>query len=114
MNKKMLRLLLALSVVLALAGPGHAKPTVKFEVLRVSEHSLLVTFEWRVSILSEKAWDGCDLRISFQDSKGQEIFFVKEILKLKAGHNEFSGADICSRDIWKRTVKYMTTLDCQF
>lgn len=113
MNKS-LGLFLALTALFLVSGVAEAKPTVKCEVLKVSEHKLLVTFEWRVSILSDKAWDGCDLRISFQDSKGQEIFFVKEILKLKAGHNEFSGADICNRDVWKRAVKYVTILDCQF
>jgi hypothetical protein len=105
---------LVLSVLFILSTQLDAKPTVKSDVFKVSEHQLLVTFEWRVSIFSDKAWDGCDLRISFQDSKSQEIFFVKEILKLKVGQNEFSGTDICSRDVWKRAVKYVTTLDCQF
>jgi hypothetical protein len=107
-------LLPALCALILIATLTEAKPTVKFNVTSVSEHQTLVTFEWRVSIFSDKTWDGCDLRISFQDSKGQEIFFVKEILKLKTGHNEFSGMDICSRDIWKRTVKRVATLDCQF
>lgn len=96
------------------SGGAEAKPTVKCEVIKVSEHQLLVTFEWRVSIFSDKAWDGCDLRISFQDAKGQEIYFVKEVLKLKVGPNGFSGTDICDRDVWKKVVKYVTTLDCQF
>jgi len=109
-----LGLLLALSVLLVVSSWVDAKPTVKCDVFKVSEHPLLVTFEWRVSIFSDKAWDGCDLRISFQDSKGQEIYFVKEILKLKIGQNEFSGTDICNRDVWKRAVKYVTSLDCQF
>jgi hypothetical protein len=91
-----------------------AKPIVKCDVKEVAKHELLVTLEWRVSIFSDKAWDGCDLRISFQDNKGQEIFFIKEILKLKTGQNEFSGTEICRRDDWKRSVKYVTTLDCQF
>ena len=103
--------LCALVLMSSLAG---AKPTVKSDVIKVTEHPLLVTFQWRVSIFSDKTWDGCDLRISFQDNKGQEIFFVKEILKLKTGQNEFSGTDICNRDIWKRTVKRVATLDCQF
>jgi len=97
-----------------ISGGAEAKPTVKCEVMKVSEHQLLVTFEWRVSIFSDKAWDGCDLRISFQDPGGQEIYYVKEILKLKVGPNEFSGTDICERDVWKKVVKYVTTLDCQF
>jgi hypothetical protein len=113
MNKK-LRLLLALSALFLISNLADAKPTVKCDVSKVSEHQLLVTFEWRVAIFSDKAWDGCDLRISFQDNKGQEVYFVKEILKLKVGQNEFSGSDICSRDVWKRVAKYLTTLDCQF
>jgi hypothetical protein len=105
---------LALCALFLISSLADAKPTVKCDVIKDSEHQLLVTFEWRVSIFSDKAWDGCDLRISFQDSKGQEIFFVKEILKLKIGQNDFSGTDLCSRDVWKRTIKYMTTLDCQY
>jgi hypothetical protein len=108
------RVLCALFLLLLISVGADAKPTVKCDVFKVSEHQLLVTFEWRVSIFSDKAWDGCDLRISFQDNKGQEIYFVKEILRLKVGQNEFSGTDICNRDVWKRAVKYVTTLDCQF
>jgi len=112
--KRKFGLLLALLILFVLSSWVDAKPTVKFDVVKVSEHQMLVTFEWRVSIFADKAWDGCDLRISFQDSKGQEIHFVKEILKLKVGQNEFSGTDICSRDVWTRAVKYLTSLDCQF
>jgi hypothetical protein len=112
--KRIFAVFLALSFLLTLFIGAHAKPTVKFEVIPVSEHPSLVTFEWRVSIFSDKTWDGCEFRISFQDSKGKEIFFVKEILKLKTGQNEFSGTDICSRDVWKRTIKRVATLDCQF
>ncbi len=108
------RVLCALFFLLLISAGVDAKPTVKCDVSKVSEHQLLVTFEWRVSIFSDKAWDGCDLRISFQDNKGQEVYFVKEILKLKVGQNEFSGTDICNRDVWKRVVKYVTSLDCQF
>jgi hypothetical protein len=113
MNAKS-RLFLALCALFLISSVAHAKPSVKCDVVKVSEHPLLVTFEWRVSIFSDKVWDGCDLRISFQDNKAQEIFFVKEILKLKTGQNEFSGTDICSRDVWQRAIKYVTTLDCQF
>ncbi len=112
--KRKFGLLLILCALIFVASLTEAKPTVKFEVTQVTEHQMLVTFEWRVSILSDKTWDGCDFRISFQDSKGEEIFFVKEILRLKTGHNEFSGTDICSRDVWKRTVKRVASLDCQF
>ena len=113
MNKKV-SLLLALSARFLISSLGDAKPTVKCDVFKVSEHQLLVTFEWRVSIFSDKAWDGCDLRISFRDDKDREVHLVKEVLKLKLGQNEFSGEDICNRDVWKRVAKYMTTLDCQF
>jgi hypothetical protein len=113
MNKT-LGLFLALSALFLFSSVAEAKPIVKCSVKEVSKHQLLVTLEWHVSIFSDKTWDGCDLRISFQDNKGQEIYFVKEILKLKAGNNEFSGTDICSRDVWKRVLKYVTTLDCQF
>jgi len=113
MNKKF-SLLLVLSALFLIATMTDAKPTVKCDVFKVSEHQILVTFGWRVSIFSDKAWDGCDLRISFQDDKAREVYFVKEILKLKVGQNEFSGTDICNRDVWKRAVKYVTTLDCQF
>ena len=113
MNKKF-NLLLVLSALFLISSFAHAKPTVKCDVFKVSEHQLLVTFGWRVSVFSDKAWDGCDLRISFQNNKGQEVYFVKEILKLKVGQNEFSGTDICNREVWKQAVKFVTTLDCQF
>lgn len=112
--KRKFGLLLAIAVFFVVSSWVDAKPTVKCDVFKVSEHQLLVTFGWRVSIFSEKARDGCDFRISFQDNKGQEILYVKEILKLKTGQNEFSGSDICSLEIWKRAAKYVTTLDCQF
>ena len=108
------RVLCALFLFLLISVGADAKPIVKCDIKEVSKHPLLVTLEWRVSIFSDKAWDGCDLRISFQDNKGQEVYFVKEILKLKVGQNEFSGEDICNRDVWKRVAKYVTTLDCQF
>ena len=84
MNKS-LGLFLALTALFLVSSVAEAKPTVKCEVLKVSEHKLLVTFEWRVSILSDKAWDGCDLRISFQDSKGQEIFFCERNPETEGG-----------------------------
>jgi hypothetical protein len=107
-------LLLVLAVLLLFSSLADAKPTVKCTVVKISEHQLLVTFQWRVSIFSDKAWDGCDLRISFRDDKDRELYLVHEVLKLKTGQNEFSGTDICNKDVWKRAVKYLTTLDCQF
>jgi hypothetical protein len=96
------------------AFPLYAKPKVECEIKKVAEHSLLVTFSWQVSVNSDKAWDGCDLKISFRDSKGQEIFTVKDTIALKVGQNAFSGTEVCQADIWKRVAKYVTTLDCVF
>jgi hypothetical protein len=107
-------LLLTLAALLLVLSLADAKPTVKCDVIKISEHQLLVTFEWRVSIYSDKAWDGCDLRISFRDGKDREIYLVHEVLKLKTGQNEFSGTDICHKDVWNGAVKRVTTLNCQF
>jgi hypothetical protein len=96
------------------ASPLHAKPKVECEIKKIAEHSLLVTFSWQVSVNSDKAWDGCDLKISFRDGKGQEIYTVKETIALKVGQNAFSGTEVCQADIWKRVAKYVTTLDCVF
>jgi hypothetical protein len=112
--KRKFALLLALATLLLFSISADAKPTVKCNVIKISEHQLLVTFQWRVSVFSDKAWDGCDLRISFRDDKDRELYLVHEVLKLKVGQNEFSGTDICHRDVWKQAVKYLTTLDCQF
>jgi hypothetical protein len=112
--KPKLALLLALAVLLLFSVSAGAKPTVKCNVIKISEHQLLVTFAWHVSIFSDKAWDGCDLRISFRDDKDRELYLVHEVLKLKVGQNEFSGTDICSKDVWQRALKRLTTLDCQF
>jgi hypothetical protein len=95
-------------------SPVHAKPKVECEIKKIAEHSLLVTFSWQVSVNSDKAWDACDLKISFRDSKGLEIYTLKETIALKVGQNAFSGTEICHADIWKRVVKYVTTLDCVF
>jgi hypothetical protein len=96
-------------------SPLHAKPKITtHEIKEVAKHQMLVTFSWHVDIQSDKAWDGCDLKISFRDSKGEEIYTVKETIVLKVGQNAFSGTEVCQADIWKRVVKYVTTLDCVF
>lgn len=107
-------LLLVGIACLSTVSPLHAKPRVECEIKKIAEHSLLVTFSWQVSVNSDKAWDGCDLKISFRDSRGAEIYAVKETIALKVGRNAFSGTEICRADIWKRVVKYVTTLDCVF
>ena len=100
---------------LFLVAPLQAKPKItKHEVEAVAKHETLVTLFWKVVIQSDKAWDGCDLKISFRDSKGEEVYIVKETIALKVGENSFSGTEICPTDTWKSVVKFITTLDCVF
>ena len=96
------------------ALPLVAGPKVNCEVTLISKHALLVNFSWRVTIYSDKSWDGCDLKISFRDKSGKEIHAVQEVIKLKVGNNEYSGSDICDADTWKLIDKRVTTLDCVF
>lgn len=105
---------LAALACLWLNPPLHAKPKITPEIREVARHRMLVTFTWDVKIESDKAWDGCDLKITFHDAKGKEIYAVKETIALKVGRNSFSGTEICSLDIWKQVAKYVTTLDCVF
>jgi len=95
-------------------SPLHAKPKITYEIQEVARHEMLVTFSWHVNIQSDKTWEGCDLKISFRDGKGQEVYAVKETIALKIGMNSFSGTEICATETWKRVVKYVTTLDCVF
>ena len=96
------------------ALPLAAGPKVNCDVTLISKHSLLVTFSWRVTVYSDKSWDGCDLKISFRDKAGKEIHLVREVIKLKIGNNEYSGNDICDADTWQHIEKRITTLDCLF
>jgi len=106
--------LMLLCVLLLLAPSAHAKPKITCEVQKVAQHSLLVTFAWKARITSDKAWDACDLSISFLDAKGGEVYIIRERLKLKVGENDFEGHGICETAIWQRIRKYITTLDCVF
>ncbi len=92
----------------------NAKPKVKSDIEKISQHNLLVTFSWRVTVHSDKNWEVCDLIISFRDNEGKEIYVVYDKLKLRVGSNFFSGHDICETKIWKRIENYLTTLDCMF
>jgi hypothetical protein len=102
------------SVFLFSASPLGAEPKITFEINKISEHRLLVNYAWRVNILSDKAWDGCMLKISFRDKAGKEIYLIQEVIKLRLGQNEFNGTDICDSEIWKRVDKSVVTLDCVF
>ena len=97
-----------------LAPQLQAKPKVVCEIKKVAQHKLLVTFAWKATITSDKAWDACEMSISFVDGKGKEVYIVRETLKLKVGSNTFDGNEICDRDIWQRMRKYITSLDCVF
>lgn len=99
---------------LLLVSPLHANPKVACEIKEIARHQSLVTFSWHVIIQSDKVRDGCDLRISFRDSKGEEIYFVRETIALNLGRSVFSGTEVCALESWKRVVKYITTLDCVF
>ena len=100
--------------LLFLEAPLGAEPKVNCEVNLISKHSLLVNFSWRVTVYSDKSWDGCDLKISFRDKAGKEIHLVREAIKVKVGNNEYSGSDICDAEIWGLIEKRVTTLDCVF
>ncbi|MEW6664357.1 MAG: hypothetical protein AB1512_03945 [Thermodesulfobacteriota bacterium] len=109
------RILLSCLVTLVLiASPVGAKPKVTCDIKVISQHEKLVTLGWEVTVQSDRAWDACDLIISFQDARGQEIHAFREILQLKAGRSAFSGHDICDTSVWKRVKKYAVTLDCVF
>lgn len=107
---------LVLGVVLFMftVHAAHAGPEVKCDIEKVREHRLLVTFMWKVSVVSDKSWDACDLNISFRDNKGLEIHKVHEPLKLKVGTNAFTGTEICETEAWKRMTTFHAILDCVF
>ena len=96
------------------SAPLNAKPKITPEINEIARHQTLVTFSWDVTIHSDKIWEGCDLKITFHDAKGKEVYAIKETVALKVGRSSFSGIEICSIDIWKRVAKYVTTLDCVF
>jgi hypothetical protein len=113
--KKLYFLCLVLVLLLFIAPPlSLAKPKVRCEITKISQHHLLVSFSWRVTVYSDKAWDGCDLKISFRDKSGKEIHLIHDVLRLKVGPNEYSGMDICGTQTWEQIDKYVTTLDCVF
>lgn len=109
------RILLPCFVALVLiASPISAKPKVICDVKVLSQHEKLVTLGWEITVQSDRAWDACDLIISFQDETGREIHALRETLQLKAGTSAFSGHDICDALVWKRVKKYAGTFDCVF
>lgn len=107
-------LLFCLVALVSFTSPISAKPKVSCEVKLLAQHEKLVTLGWEVTVQSDRAWDACDLTISFQDDKGREIHALRETLQLKAGSSTHSGHEICDASVWKRVKKYDVTLDCVF
>ena len=111
MKKTFVLILLFLFIIVPIAG---AKLAVNCEVKEVKRHELLVTLSWNAQIQSDKQWDLCDLIITLQDIKGEEIYQIRESVEIKVGDNSFSGLEICDLGLWKQTEKYTATLDCVF
>ena len=111
MRKIITLIMLSLFITVPIAA---AKLAVNCEVKEVKRHELLVTLAWNANIQSDKQWDLCDLIITLQDIKGEEIYQIRESVELKVGDNSFSGLEICDLRLWKQTEKYTATLDCVF
>jgi len=101
-------------LVIFAAFPAGGKPTVRYDIKKIKQHDMLVTFSWHVTVISDKDHDACDLRISFKDDHGREIYLVSETLKIKTGSNAFEGHEICSSDVWEHIYKSVAILDCIF
>ena len=93
---------------------AFSKLTVTCDVIELVRHERLVTLQWKVTVRSDKAWDACDLIISFQDGEGKEIFRIKEIKRVMPGPNSFTGHKIHDLKLWDRVKKYLATFDCLF
>lgn len=107
-------MIFGLLFIIFTAASAIAEPTVHYDVKKMRQHDLLVTFMWKVTVVSDKTHDACDLKISFKDERGREIYLVRDTLKLKVGSNVFEGHEICNLEIWERIAKTVATLDCIF
>lgn len=114
-SKKMKKaLIFSLLFIIVSAVSAIAEPTVQYEIKKIRQHDLLVTFLWEVTVVSDKIHDACDLKISFKDDRGREIYLVRETLKIKVGSNAFGGHEICNSEVWERITRSVATLDCIF
>jgi len=104
----------ALLTLLATAPEAAAKLQVSLEVNKVSEHSQLVTIEWRASVTADREWDKCRLVISFRDARDREINRIEETVSVGKGVNEIVGHEICPSAVWDKTRKFSGNLDCGF
>ncbi len=107
-------ILFGLLFIVASAASVKAEPSVQYDVKKIRQHDLLVTFSWKVTVVSDKTHDACGLKISFKDSRGREIYLVRETLRLKSGPNTFEDHEICRSEIWERITRSVATLDCVF
>ena len=114
MSRFLKAILFALMFIAASVASAPAIPTVHYEVKKVRQHDMLVTFSWRVRVVSDKTHDACDFKISFKDARGREIYLVRETLKLKQGANTFEGHEICRSEVGERMTRSVATLDCIF
>ncbi len=108
--------ILIMTVLLAIfaAVPAGGEPTLRYNIKKIKQHDRLVTFSWQVTVICDKDHDACDLRISFKDDHGREIYQVRETLKIKTGSNAFEGLEICNSEVWEHLYKSVATLDCIF
>ena len=107
-------ILFGLLFAMASAASAMAEPAVQYDVKKIRQHDLVVTFSWKVTVVSDKTHDACDLKISFKDERGQEIYLVRETLRLIPGPNIFEGHEICRSELWERITRSVATLDCVF
>jgi len=107
-------ILAGLLLLIATVPNANAELKVTCDVEVLNRHELSVTLGWRVTVVSDKKWDACDLVISFRNKAQVELFQVKERMALKIGNNLFTGYDICALETWKQVNKYVTSFDCVF
>ena len=107
-------ILTGIILLIAMVSDANAELKVTCDVEVLSEHELTVTLGWKVTVISDKKWDACDLIISFRNKGQVELFQIKERMELKRGNNQFTGYDICEIETWKQVKKYVTSFDCVF
>ncbi len=105
---------LAAALLISTAAAARAELRVSLEVSKVSSHPELVTLVWEATITSDRAWEGCELLISFRDAAGREIHRITRMVELGEGRNRVTGHEICEAWIWDRTSKFAGKLNCGF
>lgn len=101
-------------LILLKAIPLCAEPKIHAEMKKVNQNKLFVTFAWRVVIEADSPHQGCDLKITFQETDKKEIYRISEIITLNLGTNVFEGLEICDVADWNRIQNTIVILDCEF